>query len=81
MQRIGIREFKDHATGYLNSGETLVIERRGKAVGFFVPIEAKDHTRGTAALARLGKEVAAVLAETGISEDELVEALTPRCRR
>ncbi|MGH9214003.1 MAG: type II toxin-antitoxin system Phd/YefM family antitoxin [Acidimicrobiales bacterium] len=81
MRRIGIREFKDHATAYLSGGETLVIEKRGKPVGFYVPIEAKDRKAGQDALRRLGDTVGAVLAETGLSEDDLVKELAPRRQR
>jgi len=81
MKRIGVREFKDHATAYLASGETLVIERRGEAVGFFVPIEAKDRTAGSAALGRLSVLVDEVLATSDTDEDDLVRELTTRTRR
>jgi hypothetical protein len=75
MRRVGVREFKDNATRLLSGGETLVVERRGEAVGFYVPVVAKDRTAGRAALDRLGEEVAAFLARSGLTEDELVAAL------
>lgn len=81
MKRIGIREFKDHATSYLASGETLVIERHGEAVGFFVPIEAKDRQAGRAAMGRLAALIDEVLATTGLDEEDLAQALTKNSRR
>lgn len=81
MRQVGIRGFKNQVTALINSGETLVIERRGKPVGFFVPIVAKDRRAGPAALGRLGKVVEAVLAETGLTEDQLVKELTRTRRR
>ncbi len=33
-----VKEFKAHATEYLRSGEPLLITRRGKIAGFFVPV-------------------------------------------
>ena len=80
MRAIGIREFRDQATTLLAAGETLVIERHGKPVGFFVPITAKDRQQGTEALGRLGDVVADVLAEAGVDEDELVRELTSKRR-
>jgi len=53
MRRVGIREFKNQATSMMASGETLVIERHGTPIGFFVPVVAKDREAGNAALARL----------------------------
>lgn len=76
MRHVGIREFRNQATTMLSAGETLVIERHGKPVGFFVPIEAKDRAAGREALGRLGQAVHAVLERTGMSEDELVDELT-----
>ena len=75
MRRVGVREFKDKATSLLSGGETLVVERHGEAVGFYVPVVAKDRVAGRAALDHLGEEVAAFLARTGLTEDELVAAL------
>ena len=81
MRRIGVREFKDHATAYLNAGETLVIERYGKPVGFYVPLEAKDRRAGRAALERLGSQVAAVLDSAGVTEDQLVREVGIKAKR
>lgn len=80
MRRIGIRDFKDHATTYLSGDETLVIERRGQPVGFYVPIEAKDRKAGREALKRLDDAVGDVLRQTGLDEDALVAELAPRRR-
>lgn len=75
MKRVGIREFKDKATTLLAADETLVIERHGTPIGFYIPIEAKDRAKSSAALDRLGETVALVLKETGMTEDELVREL------
>lgn len=37
MRHVGVREFKDRANALLNAGEPLVIERRGRAVGAYIP--------------------------------------------
>ncbi len=72
MRAVGVREFRDQATSMMSSGETLVIERHGKPIGFFVPISAKDRRAGREALGRLGALVDEVLHETGLDEEELV---------
>lgn len=33
-----VKDFKDHATKYLRGDEPLLITRRGKIAGFFVPV-------------------------------------------
>lgn len=81
MRRVGVREFKNQATAMMSSGETLVIERHGKPIGFFVPVSSKDRRAGRAALGRLGRAVDALLEETGLDEDELVRHVTGARRR
>lgn len=76
MQTVGVREFRDQATRMMSAGETLVIERRGEPIGFFVPIKAKDRRAGREALERLGDVVEDILARTGLTEDELVDEVT-----
>lgn len=72
MRSVGVREFRDQATKMMSAGETLVIERHGEPIGFFVPISAKDRRGGREALGRLGDTVDDLLAATGLDEDELV---------
>jgi antitoxin (DNA-binding transcriptional repressor) of toxin-antitoxin stability system len=81
MRKVGIREFKDRATALLASGETLVIERHGAPVGFFIPIRAKDRAGGRASLDRLGDAVSDVLDRAGVTEEELVEEVAGPLRR
>ncbi len=76
MRHVGIREFKDHATTMLSGGETLVIERHGRPIGFFVPVEAKDRAAGRESLGRLNRAVEATLARTGMDEDQLVNEVS-----
>jgi hypothetical protein len=58
----------------------LVIERHGKAIGFYVPIQAKDRRRGRDALGRLGTVVDDVLRRSGLDEDELIREVAPKRR-
>lgn len=81
MRSVGVREFRDQATTLIASGETIVIERHGEPIGFFVPILATDRRKGRAALGRLGDLVASVLAEAEVSEDDLVNEVVTRRRR
>jgi antitoxin (DNA-binding transcriptional repressor) of toxin-antitoxin stability system len=83
MRAIGVREFRDQASTLLASGETLVIERHGETIGFYVPVVAVDRRRGLEALDRLNLSVKTVLDLAEIDEDELVAELskpTPRAR-
>jgi len=39
MKVTTVKEFKVHATQYMKSSEPILITRRGKVAGFFVPVE------------------------------------------
>ena len=62
----------------MGAGETLVIERHGEPIGFYVPITAKDRKVGRKALGRLGAAVDQVLDAVGMDEDELVREVSRR---
>jgi antitoxin (DNA-binding transcriptional repressor) of toxin-antitoxin stability system len=81
MRHVGIREFKNQATTMLSAGETLVIERHGKPIGFFVPVAAKDRREGRAALGRLGRLVDELLDGSGLDEDEFAREISGARRR
>jgi antitoxin (DNA-binding transcriptional repressor) of toxin-antitoxin stability system len=76
MKRIGIREFRDNATTLLAGGETMLIERHGHPVGYFIPIKRKDTAKAEAAMKRLEKVLEKAIAESGLSEDELADLFT-----
>jgi antitoxin (DNA-binding transcriptional repressor) of toxin-antitoxin stability system len=80
VRAIGVREFRDQATSILAAGETLVIERHGEPIGFFVPITAKDRRAGREALGRLAELVDDLVTRTGLDEDELVREISPKRR-
>ena len=81
MRHVGIREFKSQATTMLSAGETLVIERHGTPIGFFVPIEAKDRDAGREALGRLGDVIDTLIDRTGLEEDDLVREISGTGKR
>ncbi len=75
MKRVGVREFRDHATQYLASGEVLAVERHGRAIGFYIPVSPAPEEERQRAVTQLGIAVERLLAESGLSEDELAAVL------
>ena len=71
MKRVGVREFRDHATRYLAGDEVLAVERHGQPIGFYIPTSAGKQESFAQALEKLEQMVERVLAETGMSEEEL----------
>lgn len=78
MKRIGVREFRDHATKYLAGEEVLAVERHGQPIGFYIPTSRRRGEALAESLARLDAVVRDVLRETGMTEDELVTALAAK---
>ena len=74
MRKVGIREFRDKATTLLATGETLLVERHGHPVGYFVPIKQKGDE--TDALQKLGDALERAVNDTGLSEEQLSELFT-----
>jgi len=69
-----VREFRDHATGYLRSKDPILVTRRGRLAGVFfprpessLPIEFKREL-----FAALSSEVARQLQKRGVKEEEIV---------
>ncbi len=71
MKRVGVREFRDHATRYLSDDDVLAIERHGQTIGFYIPTGPSQKESFTQALERLEETVQRVLTETELSEEEL----------
>jgi hypothetical protein len=69
MKNVGVREFRDHATKYLAGPEPVAVNRHGRVIGFYIPLERDEEVRR--AVAKLGETVEQVLGETGMTEDEL----------
>jgi antitoxin (DNA-binding transcriptional repressor) of toxin-antitoxin stability system len=75
MKSVGIREFRDKASQYLASKEAIAVKRHGKLVGFYIPVEQSDEIEIQRALQRLNQTVETALAESGMDEAALADAL------
>ncbi len=78
MKEVGIREFRDHASGYLSGGEPLMVRRHGKVVGVYLPVKEKSGEEEVrAAIRDLSESLEDLKRDTGLSEEELVRELAP----
>jgi antitoxin (DNA-binding transcriptional repressor) of toxin-antitoxin stability system len=75
MKSVGIREFRDKASQYLASRETVAVKRHGKIVGFYIPVEQSEEIEIEQALQRLNQTVETAIAESGMDEATLAHAL------
>jgi antitoxin (DNA-binding transcriptional repressor) of toxin-antitoxin stability system len=81
VKRVGVREFKTKATALIAEGESLVIEKHGKPVGFYIPLQQKDKAKARAAAERFEQTLAGILQRTGMTREEFDMAWEQAGRR
>ena len=73
MRKVGIKEFRDNATKLLATGETMLIERHGHPVGYFIPVKKKDEAEAESAEKRFTEALEDALSKTHLTQDELAD--------
>jgi PHD/YefM family antitoxin component YafN of YafNO toxin-antitoxin module len=72
--KVGIREFRDNLASYLLQSESPVaITRHGDTVGFYIPARRKRTDAEREAFRAAGERVDKMMAELGITEEEVLE--------
>jgi len=76
MRLTSVKEFRDRATALLKSKEPLLITRRGKAAGLYLPLQQVDslplELRREFQLA-IAESIRRSLKKRGVSEEEILE--------
>lgn len=72
-EKIGVREFRENLAGYLESGKPLAITRHGETLGFYIPARKRSRKAEVEAMRAAAKDLDAMIATWGASEDELME--------
>lgn len=72
-ERIGMREFRENLAGYLEAGKPLAITRHGETLGFYIPAQKKNRKAEVDAMRAAARELDAMIASWGASEDDLMQ--------
>ncbi len=72
-EKIGMREFRENLAGYLESGKPLAITRHGETLGFYIPAQKRSRNAEVEAMRAAAKDLDAMIATWGASEDKLME--------
>lgn len=72
VQKIGVREFREHLPEYLLSSSPVAITRHGETLGFYIPSHGRSENNDISALKKVATQLDSLLAAHGISEDELL---------
>jgi len=71
--KVGIREFREKLSSYLESRTPVAITRHGATIGVYVPTQPRPTQSDLEALRTAGEKLDAMLAAAGTSEEELVQ--------
>ena len=73
METVGIREFRENLSDYLESSAPVAITRHGETVAFLLPAAPKRTEAEWAEFDRAALRLDEMMADTGLSEEELIE--------
>ena len=73
MRRVDADEFADHALRFLVSEEPVAVESNGRLLGIYHPVKRKDTEEAKRSMQQLEEAVQRILADTGMTEDELAD--------
>ena len=70
--KVGIREFRENLSSYLESKKPVAITRHGATIGIYVPTQPKPSQADLEALRVAGEKMQELIAAAGTSEEVLV---------
>jgi antitoxin (DNA-binding transcriptional repressor) of toxin-antitoxin stability system len=71
--KVGIREFRENLSSYLESKTPVAITRHGATIGIYVPTKPKPRQADMEALRVAGEKMQELIAAAGTTEEELLE--------
>jgi hypothetical protein len=71
--KVGIREFRENLSNFLESKTPIAITRHGTTIGIYLPTRPKPSQADLEALRAAGEKLDAMIAAAGTSEEELME--------
>ena len=71
--KVGIREFRENLSSFLESKTPIAITRHGATIGIYLPTRPKPSQADLEALRAAGEKLDAMIAAAGTSEEELIE--------
>jgi antitoxin (DNA-binding transcriptional repressor) of toxin-antitoxin stability system len=77
MRNVGIKELKNQASAIVQAGEPVIIERYGRPVGLYVPLEGTpgENSRAYALAGQLQRLMTEIAAPHGLTPDALADEI------
>jgi PHD/YefM family antitoxin component YafN of YafNO toxin-antitoxin module len=70
--KVGVREFRERLTTFLEASGPVAITRHGATVGYYIPAHPSKDSAHLAALRTAAAQLDALLVASGATEEELV---------
>jgi hypothetical protein len=71
--KVGIREFRENLSSYLESKTPVAITRHGATIGVYLPTKPTPSQADLEALRAAGEKIQELIASAGTTEEELLE--------
>lgn len=71
--KVGIREFRENLSTYLESRTPVAITRHGATIGIYVPTKPRPSQADIEAFRIAGEKMQELIAAAGTSEEELMD--------
>lgn len=78
LLRVGVREFRESLAEYLDSPTPVAITRHGLTVGYYIPARGMTDERELLALRQAVAQLESLIAEHGLTEDEVLRDFRAR---
>jgi antitoxin (DNA-binding transcriptional repressor) of toxin-antitoxin stability system len=78
--KVGIREFRENLSSYLESETPVAITRHGTTIGIYIPTKPKPRQADLEALRAAGEQMRQLIAASGTTEDDLMADFKTRRR-
>ena len=71
--KVGIREFRENLSGYLESSEPVAITRHGQTIGVYLPAKRDITQADKEAFRAANAQMRSLLKDAGMTEDDVVK--------
>lgn len=75
IRSVGIREFRQELSDYLNSSEPIAVTRHGHTLGVFIPTDPKGMRASLQAFKEASAKLDKILASQGLTGDDILQEI------
>jgi hypothetical protein len=73
IQKVSVREFRNHISQYMEGSSPFAVTKHGQTVGYYIPAKPQPSETDRLSLQKAASALDAMLAENGVTEEELMQ--------